>query len=164
MVSLVDRRFKGQFLTYDPSVLPLFSPDPPTTYLTVYPSPDYGWQNITFLSSDKSGVHLNPSDNTYQTNLSRIYLTTTDTIATTTGTIPRLGNNWTVSYRINTTVYPTESSLETITREGASESDRKIFDDIASRVPPPVPLYGISRIQRLLPGRISEMKELPSSI
>jgi beta propeller repeat protein len=133
---LVDRRFKGQFLTYDPSVLPLFSPDPPTMYLTVYPSPDYGWQNITFRSSDKSGVHLNPSENTYRTNLSRIYLTTTDTIATTTGTIPRLGNNWSVSYRINTTMYPTENSWETVTREGASESDRKIFDDIASRVPP----------------------------
>jgi beta propeller repeat protein len=133
---MVDRRFKGEFLTYDPSVLPLFSPDLPTTFLIVYPSPDYGWQNITFRSSDKSGVHQNPSDNTYHTNLSRVYLTTTDTIATTTGTIPRLGNNWSISYRINTTVYPAESSLETVTREGASESDRKIFEDIASRVPP----------------------------
>ncbi len=56
----VDSRFKGQFLTYDPSVLPLFSPDPPTTYLTVYPPPDYGWQNITFRSSDTTGMHRNP--------------------------------------------------------------------------------------------------------
>ncbi|MCU0630960.1 MAG: PKD domain-containing protein [Methanoregulaceae archaeon] len=132
----VDRRFKGQFLTYDPAVLPLFSPDLPTTYLTVYPSPNYGWKSISFRSSDKSGVHLNPADNTFHTNLSRIYLTTSDSIATTTGTIPRLGNNWSVSYRINTTVYPTQSSFDIISREGASESDRKIFDDIASRVPP----------------------------
>jgi beta propeller repeat protein len=132
----VDSRYKRQFLTYDPSVLPLFSPDPPATFLTVYPPPDYGWQNITFLSSDKSGVHRNPSDNTYTANLSRIYLTTAGATATTTGTIPRLGNNWTVSYRVNTTVYPAESSFETLTREGASESDRVLFDDIASRVPP----------------------------
>jgi beta propeller repeat protein len=132
----VDLRFKGQFLTYDPSVLPLFSPDPPTNSLTVYPTPDHGWQNITFLSSDTSGVHRNPSDNTYTTNLSRIYLTSIDTIATTTGTIPRLGNNWSVSYRLNSTVYPTAGSLQTVTREGASEIDRKIFNDIASRVPP----------------------------
>ncbi|MFY9799668.1 MAG: PKD domain-containing protein, partial [Methanoregula sp.] len=133
---MVDNRFREQFLTFNASLLPVFSPDPPTTYLTVNPSPDYGWQNITFLSSDISGIHRNPSDTTYTTNLSRIYLTTIDTIATTTGSIPRIGNNWGVSYRINSTVYPAAGSLQTVTREGASGSDRAVFDDIASRVWP----------------------------
>jgi beta propeller repeat protein len=133
----VDERFGGQFLTYNSSILPVFSPHPPSRYLISHPPLAYGWQNITFLSSDIPGLQNDSTGNLYTSNLSRVYLTTNDTIATTTSPIsPPIGNNWGVSYRINSTVYPTAGSLQTDTREGASADDRAVFDDIASRVWP----------------------------
>jgi beta propeller repeat protein len=132
----VDERFGGQFLTYNSSLLPVFLPHPPSRYLISHPPLAYGWQNITFLSSDLPGLQNDLSGNLYSSNLSRVYLTTNDTIATTTGSIPLIGNNWSVSYRINSTVYPSAGSLQTDTREGASAGDRAVFDDIASRVWP----------------------------
>jgi beta propeller repeat protein len=133
----VDERFGGQFLTYNSSLLPVFSPHPPASYLISHPPLAYGWQNITFLSSDIPGLQNDSSGNLYTSNLSRVYLTTNDTIATTTSLIPPpIGNNWSVSYRINSTVYPSAGSLQTDTREGASAGDRAVFDDIASRVWP----------------------------
>jgi len=132
----VDNRFRGQFLTYNASLLPIVSPNPPTGYLVSHPPADYGWQNITFLSSDRTGINKDPQENIYYANVSRIFLISKDTLATTTGSIPPIGNNWGVSYRINSTVYPAAGSLQTVTREGASDSDRAVFDDIASRVWP----------------------------
>jgi beta propeller repeat protein len=132
----VDKRFRGQFLTYNFGLLPVFSPDPPVWNLKTHPPADYGWHDITFLSSDTKGIQKDPSGDIYTTNLSRIYFTTTDTIATTTDSIPRIGNKWGVSYRINSTVFPTTSSLQTDTREGASAGDRAVFDDIAYRAWP----------------------------
>ena len=132
----VDDRFGGQYLTYNASILPRFSPDPPAEYLISHPPGDYGWQNITFLSSDRPGFQRDISGNVYTANLSRIYLKTSDTLATTTGAIPLIGNNWGVSYQLNTTVYPSTGSLQVTTREGASASDRAVFDYIASRALP----------------------------
>jgi beta propeller repeat protein len=132
----VDKRFGGQFLTYNASLLPVFSPNLPVRNLITHPPADYGWHDITFQSSDTPGFQKDPSGDIYTSNLSRIYFTTTDTIATTTKTIPRIGNNWSVSYRINSTVYPSTGSLQTDTREGASVSDRAVFDDIAKRAWP----------------------------
>ena len=132
----VDTRFRGQFLTYNATVLPSFIPAVPTTTLTSYPPPQFGWQNITFVTADSTGVSMDPSNNAYYANISRLYLTSNDTIATTTGSIPRIGNNWSVSYQINTTEYPSTASFQTDTREDTSVSDRAVFDDIASKVWP----------------------------
>jgi beta propeller repeat protein len=133
---IVDTRYNGQFLTYNATMLPSFIPAVPTSTLTTYPPPEYGWQNITFVTADSTGIHKDPSFDSYYANVSRLYLTSNETIATTTGSIPRLGNNWGVRYQINTTEYPPTASFQTDTREGASASDRSVFDDIASKVWP----------------------------
>lgn len=132
----VDSRFKGQFLSYNATILPGFFPPVPTTILTSHPPQQYGWQNITFVTADSTGIHKDPSDNAYFGNISRFYLTSNDTIATTTGSIPRIGNNWGVSYQINTTEYPSVASFQTDIRENASTDDRAVFDLIASKAWP----------------------------
>jgi beta propeller repeat protein len=132
----VDTRYRGQFLTYNATMLPSFIPAVPTTTLTSYPPPQYGWQNIIFVTADSTGISTDPSNTTYYANISRTYLTSNTTIAITTGSIPRIGNTWGVSYQINTTDYPSTASFQTETREGASVSDRAAFDDIASKVWP----------------------------
>jgi beta propeller repeat protein len=154
----VDTRFRGQFLTYNATLLPSFFPAIPTTTLVSHPPPQYGWQNITFVT-DSTGISTDPSNTTFYANISRLYLTSNDTIATTTGSvpwigntparlpdqplalttsgsIPRIGNNWGVSYQINTTDYPSTAAFHTDTREGASAADRAAFDDVASNVWP----------------------------
>ena len=120
----VDTRFRGQFLTYNATMLPSFLPAVPTTTLMSHPPPQFGWQNITFVTADSTGISTDPSNTTFYANISRFYLTSNDTIATTTGSIPRIGNNWGVSYQINTTDYPSTASFQTDTREGASATDR----------------------------------------
>jgi beta propeller repeat protein len=132
----VDNRYRGQFLTYNATMLPSFIPAVPSTTLTTYPPPQYGWENITFVTADSRGISTDPSNTTYFANISRTYLTSNTTIAITTGSIPRIGNTWGVSYRINTTEYPSTASFQTDTREGASAGDRSVFDDIASKVWP----------------------------
>jgi beta propeller repeat protein len=132
----VDTRYRGQFLTYNATMLPSFIPAVPTTTFTSYPPPQYGWQNITFVTADSTGTSTDPLNNVYSANISRFYLTSNETIATTTGSIPRIGNTWGVSYQINTTEYPSTASFQTDTREGASAGDRSVFDDIASKVWP----------------------------
>jgi PKD repeat protein len=132
----VDTRFRGQFLTYNATMLPSFMPAVPTTTLVSRPPPQYGWEAIGFVTADSIGIHKDPSYNTYYANVSRFYLTSTETIATTTGSIPRIGNNWGVSYQINTTDYPSTASFQADTREGASAPDRAAFDDVASKVWP----------------------------
>ena len=160
----VDTRFRGQFLTYNATILPSFFPAVPTTTLISFPPPQYGWKNITFVTADSTGIRMDPSNNTYYANISRFYLTSNDTIATTTGSIPQIGNNWGVSYQINTTEYPSAASLKTETREDASAGDRTAFDDVASKVWPSGTLFGISRIPRHSRNRISKMKVPLSSI
>jgi len=132
----VDTRYKGQFLTYNATMLPSFIPAVPTITLTSFPPLQYGWQNISFVITDNAGISTDPTNTTFYANISRFSLTSNDTIATTTGSIPRIGNNWGVSYQINTTEYPTAASFQTATREGASTGDRIVFDDIASKVWP----------------------------
>ena len=132
----VDTRFRGQFLTYNATLLPSFFPAAPTTTLISDPPPQYGWQNITFVTADSTGIRMDPSNNTYYANISRFFLTSNDTIATTTGSVPQIGNNWGVSYQINTTEYPSAASFKTETREDASAGDRAAFDDVASKVWP----------------------------
>ena len=136
----VDTRFRGQFLTYNATMLPSFFPGVPTTTLMSYPPPQYGWKSITFVTADSTGISTDPSNTTFYANISRFYLASNDTIATTNGSIPRIGNNWSVSYQINTTDYPSTASFHTDTREGASATDRAVFDDIASKVWPSGPL------------------------
>ena len=144
----VDTRFRGQFLTYNATMLPSFLLAVPTTTLMSHPPPQFGWQNITFVTADSAGISTDPSNTTFYANISRFYLTSNDTIATTTGSIPRIGNNWSVSYQINTTDYPSTASFQTDTREDASATDRAAFDDIASKVWPSGTLVGRSRIQQ----------------
>ena len=130
----IDNRFGGQFLTYDIGLLPEFSLS--GSSLVSHPPPQYGWQNITFVTKGSTGISTDPTNNTHYANISRFYFMSDDTIATTTGSIPGIGNNWGVSYQINTTNYPSTASFQTDIREGASAHDRAVFDDLASKVRP----------------------------
>jgi len=130
----IDNRFGGQFLTYDPNLLPDVSLS--GSSLVSHPPPQSGWQNITFVTADGTGISTDPVNGTYYANISRIYLTSNDTIATTTGSVPAIGNNWGVTFQINTTGYPLTAAFETDIREGASAHDRAVFDDLASKVQP----------------------------
>jgi len=130
----IDTRFCGQFLTYDIGLLPDFSLS--DSSLVSHPPPPFGWQNITFVTADGTGISTDPANSTHYANVSRFYLTSDDTIATTTGSIPGIGNNWGVTCQINTTEYPSTASFQTDIREGASADDRAVFDDLASKVWP----------------------------
>jgi len=130
----IDNRFGGQFLTYDIGLLPDFSLS--DSSLVSHPPPQSGWQNITFVAADGTGISTDPANSTHHANISRFYLTSNSTIATTTGSIPGIGNNWGVTCQINTTDYPSIASLQTDIREGASDHDSAVFDDLASKVWP----------------------------
>ena len=127
-----DSRFGGQYLTFDSPVLPDYSPAPPAASLAVYPPAEYGWENITFLASDGPAFSPGTLNGTYFANISRIYLKTRDTIATTSGMTPAIGSGWGAGYQVNTTIYPASSSLKMEIWEGAVSNDRRIFDYIAS--------------------------------
>ena len=130
----VDNRFGGQFLTYDIGLLPDVSLS--DSSLVSHPPPQFGWQNITFVAADGTGISTDPANSTHFANVSRFYLMSDSTIATTSGSIPGIGNNWGVSYQINTTEYPSNASFQADIREGASAHDRAVFDDLASKVSP----------------------------
>ncbi len=55
----IENRFGGQFLLYDTGILPDFSSSGPV--LVSHPPRVYGWQNVTFLTSDRPGFFSNGS-------------------------------------------------------------------------------------------------------
>jgi beta propeller repeat protein len=150
----VDNRYQGQFLTYDSSVLPLHSPAPPAPYLVVYPPAPWGWENITFIASDSTGVVPPGPNQTYFANVSRFYLKTNDVIATTSGTPPSIGNNWGTSYQLNTTRYPQVMSLKTEQWEGAVPADWADFDYVATHATTPNLLRSIAYTVKITKPRL----------
>ncbi len=123
-----------------------------------------GWQAVTFVTADNAGIHKDPVTSSFNTNVSRFYLQSGETIASTTGTIPRIGNNWGVSYLINTTEYPQVH----LSRRKPVKAHRleivRLLMILLPRSGLPGHLYGILPIPQRSPKRTSTTTELPSSI
>jgi len=134
----VDDRFGDKFLTFNSDLVPVYSPEPPAFPLTVHPPPEYGWDTIRFTGSDSIGISPSGTNVTYFGNSSRIFLTTRDVIATTSGSVPDIGTNWGANYLINTTAYPKTASLKTEVWEGATPENRVDIDTVAVRATVPV--------------------------
>ena len=131
----IDGRFGGSFLMFNSSELPDFSPAVPSSRLDVFPPAVYGWQNISFISSDPTGIVKFPLNTTYSSNISRIILMTNDTIASTTG-MSTIGNKYSINYRLNTSSFPNPGSVQITTREGISADDLITYNNFAANLSP----------------------------
>ena len=117
----IDNRFGGQFLTYNTGLLPDFSSS--GSALVSHPPVAYGWQNVTFLTSDRSGFFVNSS--TVTGNLTGIIFQTNDIHPA--GFSPNLGNFPGVSYKAALQSYPDHASLSTDIWESATRQDYLTF-------------------------------------
>ena len=101
----IDNRFGSQFLTYNTGLLPDFSSS--GSALVSHPPVTYGWKNVTFLTSDRSGFFANSS--TVTGNLTGIIFQTNDIRPA--GFSPNLGNFPSVSYQAAPSSYPDNALL-----------------------------------------------------
>jgi beta propeller repeat protein len=124
----VDSRFGGQFLTYNSVLAGLPVLNPAHTVLVSRPPGSYGWQNITFVSSDSPGF-FDAGNGTYFGNVSDSYLRTTDIPAT--GFSPDRGDPVYVSDRMLLARYPSSGYLNAEIWESATASDNSTLSDIA---------------------------------
>lgn len=134
-IHVVDR-FGGPFLVFNATELPSFEPPAPEAFISIRTPQDNYWENITFLSTDGTGLKKSASNSTYFGNISRVYLKTNDTVVNAVGTPPSTGSGWGVNYRLNTTTYPDPGSLKTEIWEGAISADQDTFDTLARNSQP----------------------------
>lgn len=117
----IDNRFGGQFLTYNTGLLPDFSSS--GSVLVSHPPPAYGWQNVTFLTSDSSGFLVGGA--TVTGNLTGVIFQTKDIRPA--GFSPNLGSFPGLSYRVAFMVYPEHASLVTDVWESATREDNLTY-------------------------------------
>jgi beta propeller repeat protein len=116
----------GPYLVYDKSSLPLYTLSPDKSVLVSSPPLIYGWQTITFVSSEGTGFAEDPT--TIRGNLSHTILKTKD--ITPAGFSNRVGNNIQVNYRLNSTSYQYPGWIITDIWEGTTPSDNNNFQTI----------------------------------
>lgn len=126
-----------QNLTFDKGMVPSFSLSGDKKTLSAYPPASYGWQNITFLSSNAAG--FNEDAHTISGILSTVIFQTKDLSPTTFSS--RVGDNLNPNIRMQYGSYANSGSLTTQVWEGASPTDNPVFGDIAR-------LSGYSAISR----------------
>jgi len=115
-----------QNLTLDKGLVPSFSLSGDKKTLSAYPPALYGWQNITFLSSNAAG--FNEDASTIYGTFSTVFFLTKDISPTTFS--PRVGDNLKINYLMQPGRYDNTGSLKTQVWESTSPSDNPIFDDI----------------------------------
>ena len=93
------------------------------------PAEQYGWQNITFASSDGTGFSEDAT-HTITGNFSRVYFHTKDLTAT--NNSYHIGMN----YQFTDSNYPVQSVTTSELWEGALPADKAEFEYFASMVPP----------------------------
>ncbi len=120
----IDNRFGGQYLTYDVGLLPDFSSS--GSVLVSHPPPEYGWQNVTFLTSDSSGFLVGGTNVTG--NLTGVIFQTKELRPA--GFSPNLGNFPGLSYRVAFMLYPEHASLRTDVWESATRADNLTYLNI----------------------------------
>jgi len=124
-----DQRYGKPFLIYNGSLLNSYTANTNWSLLTSMPPARYGWQNISFTSSDATGFRK-LANQTIIGNFSKVYFITRDLTAT--NTTHHIGMN----YRIMTANYPTQSAFMSEIWEGALPADAATFEYFASLIPP----------------------------
>ncbi len=123
----VVNRFSGQFLVYNGTTLPGYSQPVPSVLISP-PLPDYGWQNITFRSSDGIGFH-NFGNETIMGNLSGVILQSTEKNPS--GFSAATGSQSSVSYILDLPAYPVGGTINTKIWEGALPMELTEFRNIS---------------------------------
>ena len=93
------------------------------------PPEQYGWQNITFASSDGTGFSED-ANHTITGNFSRVYFHTKDLTATNNSYQIRM------NYQFTNSKYPVQSVTTSEIWEGALPADKAEFEYFASMIPP----------------------------
>jgi len=124
-----DQSNKKSFLVLDGSLLTSHTIKPDKSLVISVPPERYGWQNITFVSSDGAGFRED-ANQTITGNFSTVYFHTKDLTAT--NTSQQIG----LSYQFSDSKYPVESVTTSEIWEGALPADKAEFEYFASMVPP----------------------------
>ena len=112
-----DQRYHKPFLVYNGSLLNSYHADTGWSFFASEPPEEYGWQNISFVSSDVTGFK-ELANQTIMGNFSAVYFHTSDLTET---TITRQTG---VNYKFRDTNYPAQSTITSEMWEGALPSDR----------------------------------------
>jgi len=120
---------KKSFLVLDGSLLTSYTIKPDKSLVISVPPERYGWQNITFVSSDRAGFRED-ANHTITGNFSMVYFHTKDLTAT--NTSQQIG----LSYQFSDSKYPGKSVTTSEIWEGALPADKAEFEYFASMVPP----------------------------
>jgi len=120
----VDNRFGGQFLTYNSGLLPDFQLS--GSNLISHPPIVDGWQNVTLLTSDKTGFFA--GGGTITGNLTGIIFHTKDIRPA--GFSQNLGSSPGVSYKAALSSYPAHAVLTIEIWESATESDNLTYQNV----------------------------------
>jgi beta propeller repeat protein len=124
-----DQRYRKPFVVYDGSLLSSYSADAGWSFFASEPPEEYGWQNITFVSSDETGFN-ELANRTIIGNFSTVYFHTRDLKAT------NLTHQMGVNYKFSDTSYPARSTITSELWEGAIPADTAAFEYFASLIPP----------------------------
>jgi hypothetical protein len=121
------------------------------------PPERYGWQNISFVSSDGIGFKK-LANQTIMGNVSTVYFHTRNLTAT--NTTHQIG----VNYQLMTANYPAQSAITSEIWEGALPADTATFEYFASLIPPTgytsvstIPFTHILRKNPLLVKRMQQL-------
>lgn len=125
---VIDNRFGGQFLIYNGTCLPGYTL-PTVSLLISPPLTSYGWQNITFRSSDGIGFHEYPN-NTIVGNLSGVIFQSNEILPA--GFSVPTGPLSSLNYTMDLAAYPVGGTLNTQVWEGVLASDLDKFEYIAA--------------------------------
>ncbi|MDD1700184.1 MAG: PKD domain-containing protein [Methanoregula sp.] len=124
-----DQRYRKPFVVYNGSLLSSYSADADWSFFASEPPEEYGWQNISFVSSDETGFN-ELANQTIIGNFSTVYFHTRDLTAT------NLTHQIGVNYKFSDTNYPARSTITSELWEGAIPADIATFEYFASLIPP----------------------------
>jgi len=124
-----DQSNRKSFLVLHGSLLSSYTIKSDTSLVISVPPERYGWQNITFVSSDRAGFRED-ANHTITGNFSTVYFHTKDLTAT--NTSQQIG----LSYQFSDSKYPGKSITTSEIWEGALPADKAEFEYFASMVPP----------------------------
>jgi len=124
-----DQRYGKPFLVYNGSLLNSYTANANWSLFTSVPPARYGWQNISFVSSDGIGFEK-LANQTIMGNVSMVYFHTGNLMAA------NLTRQIGVNYKFRSTNYPQQSTVNSEIWGGAVPSDIAIFEYFASLIPP----------------------------
>ena len=125
----IDQSSDKSFLSYNGSLLTSYTINADKSQMISVPPERYGWQNITFTSSDGTGFGEH-ADQSITGNFSHVFFHTGDLTAT--NNIHQIG----VNYQFEESKYPVQSVTTSEIWEGALPADSAEFEYFASMIPP----------------------------